>query len=274
MDAARVEELEIQLFLEALHRRHGYDLRGYAQPSMQRRVRSLLTETGHDNLGALQHRMLVDGAFLSTIIDGLTVQVSDMFRDPGFYRVFREQVVPHLKPYPQIRVWHAGCSSGEEVYSSAIVLMEEGLYDRTLIYATDLSSKALARAKEAVYAADRAAAFRSNYLAAGGKATFAEYCSEAYQRLAMHESLRKNVFFFQHDLISDHVFGEMQVIFCRNVMLYFGDSARSCVLSKLAQSLCHGGVLLLGTAERVPSELTAFEEFSAGERIYRFWSDR
>jgi chemotaxis protein methyltransferase CheR len=274
MDPARVEALEVQLFLEALHRRHGYDLRGYAQPSIHRRVLGLLTETGHDNLGELRHRMLVDGTFLATIIDSLTVQVSDLFRDPEFYRVFREQVVPHLRPYPQIRVWHAGCSSGEEVYSSAILFMEEGLYDRTLIYATDLSAKALARAKEAVYAADRAPAFRANYEAAGGKATFSEYCSEAYQRLAIHESLRRNVFFFQHDLISDHVFGEMQVIFCRNVMLYFGDSARNGVLSKLAQSLCHGGVLILCSAERLPRELTAFEELSAGDRIYRFWSDR
>jgi chemotaxis protein methyltransferase CheR len=271
VDSSQVDDIEVRLFLEALFARYGYDLRGYAIASMRRRVHSVLGKTGFSHLGELQHQLLKDPALLATVVDGLTVQVSDMFRDPTFYRVFRAEVVPHLRPYPQIRIWHAGCAGGEEVYSIAILLMEEGLYDRAQVYATDVSPQALARAREGVYSLERARTFADNYAETGGPRSFDAYHSEAYGRIAIDDSLKKNVFFFQHNLTSDHAFGEMQVILCRNVLVYFGAGLRDRVFAKFAAGLCHGGFLTLGSAERLLSGHGKFVEFSESERIYRFW---
>ncbi len=266
------ETIEVRLFLEAVHARYGYDLRGYSAQSIRRRVLAALAKSGLGHLGELQHRVLLDPEFFAYLLDDLTVQVTGMFRDPDFYRAFRARIVPVLRTYPLLRIWHCGCATGEEVYASAILLMEEGLYDRAQIYATDLSPQALDYAKQGVYRADQLPSFTSNYEQAGGSSLFSNYYTEGYDRIAMREALRKNVLFFQHNLVSDHAFGEMQVIFCRNVLIYFGPDLKRRALAKFAESLCHGGFLCLGSGERVTrtSDEDRWSEFAAEERIYRW----
>jgi chemotaxis protein methyltransferase CheR len=266
------EAIEIRLLLEAIHARYGFDLREYASSSMRRRVRAALARSGLRHLGELQHRILVDPSSFPGVLDDLTVRVTEMFRDPSFYRTFRERVLPMLRTYPLLKIWHGGCSSGEEAYASAILLEEAGLYDRSQIYATDLNAAALEQARQAVYNADRFETFAENYAKSGGSAALASYGTRAYDQVALRESLKRNILFFQHDLVGDHVFGEMHVIFCRNVFIYFDQQLRQRVLEKFAQSLYPGGFLCLGSAERLPpaSRQLPFSEFSREERIYRY----
>jgi chemotaxis protein methyltransferase CheR len=266
-----VEQIEVRLILEAIHARYGYDLRDYAPSSIRRRVLAALARSEAANLGDLQHRLLADPGLFGVVLDQLMVQVSEMFRDPAFFLAFRREIVPLLRTYPVVKIWHAGCASGEEVYATAILLAEEGLYDRTQIYATDLSPPALERAQEGVYAADLARRFADNYRASGGTASFDNYVSSAYDRIAIHESLRRNIVFFQHNLVSDQPPGEMQVIFCRNVLIYFGAELRRRVVTKLANGLCRGGFLCLGNSEQPPGAIdgVAFREHAAPERIFR-----
>jgi chemotaxis protein methyltransferase CheR len=273
MDAVHeAEEIEARLFLEAIYVRYDYDLRGYAAAPMRRRLAAALARSGLPHLGELQHRVLHDQRFFADVLHDLTVPVSELFRDPGFYRCFRARVVPVLRTYPLLRIWHAGCASGEEAYTSAIVFKEEGLYERSQIYATDLSPQSVESAKTGVYSADRLGAFQENYEQAAGQASLSNYYTTAYDRIAMNEHLRRSMLFFQHNLVSDHVFGEMHVIFCRNVLMYFGHDLRQQVLAKFRQSLCVGGFLCLGDSEQLsPADLqNEFSEFSACDRIYRF----
>jgi chemotaxis protein methyltransferase CheR len=262
--------LEMELVLEAIERRYGYDLRGYMPDSMERRLRAALARSGLAHFGELQHRLLHDPAWFPSLLDQLTVQVSEMFRDPVFYRAFRERVAPILRTYPTLKIWHAGCSAGEEVYGTAIVLEEEDLYERAQIYATDLSAKALALAKEGVYAQKDADHFAASYQQAGGTRRFSDYYSAAYERVAMRESLKRNMVFFQHNLLEDYAIGEMNVIFCRNVLFYFERGLRQRVLGMLAQGLRHGGFLCLGASESLPDPASgSFTEFAASQRIFR-----
>jgi chemotaxis protein methyltransferase CheR len=266
-----VETLEVRLFLEAIDARYGYDLRDYAPPSMRRRVLVALGKSGLPNLGALQHAVLVDPALFARVLADLTVPVSELFRDPVFFRTFRERVVPTLRTYPFFNVWHAGCATGEEAYSTAILLREEGLGDRCQIYATDLSPRALEHAKQGVYRPQELSAVVERYALAGGTATLEAHATVAYGQLAMAESLRSRILFFQHSLVADHVFAEMTVVFCRNVLIYFGRDLRARVMRKLEESLARGGFLCLGSSERVPTEArSAFVPFAPEERIYRF----
>jgi chemotaxis protein methyltransferase CheR len=266
-----IEAIEVRLLLEAIHARYGYDLREYAEQSMRRRVLAVLARTGLSHLGELQHKVLNDPEFFAEVLEDLTVRVSDMFRDPRFYRTFRERVIPILRTYPLLKIWHAGCATGEEAYASAIMLSEEGLYERTQIYATDISAQALHSAKQGVYDADRILTFEDNYARAGGTFSFSRYCTSAYDHLVMAESLRRNILFFQHNLVSDHVFGEMNAIFCRNVFIYFGPDLRERVIDKFKQSLVAGGFLCLGSSEHLAriGSRDGFAEFARGDRIYR-----
>jgi chemotaxis protein methyltransferase CheR len=269
-DADVVAALEVRLFLEGIYARYGYDLRDYALPSMSRRVQAALSRSGLHDLGALQHRVLTDADAFAHVLGDLTVQVSALFRDPGFYRAFRERVIPVLRTYPRLNVWHAGCASGEEAYSTAIVLREEGLAERCQSYATDLSAAAVERAKEGVYSAKDLDTVVDSYRRSGGAASFEDYATVAYGQIALPESLRSKILFFQHDLVSDYVFAEMQVVFCRNVFIYFGRALRERVLQKLARSLCAGGFLCLGSSERLPANLRGpFVEIDADARIYQ-----
>lgn len=262
--------IEVDLVLEAIHRRYGYDLREYVPDTITRRLQSALARSGAAHFGELQHRLLHDPAWFVELLDQLTVQVSDMFRDPAFYRSFRERVAPVLRTYPQIKLWHAGCSRGEEVYATAILLMEEDLYERSQIYATDLSAKALDAAREGVYAEHEARGFAQNYRLAGGKRRFGDYCAEAYGRIAMHEELKRNMVFFEHNLATDYAIGEMHVVFCRNVLFYFDTALRRRVLDMFAHALRYGGFLCLGATEAAPQvEGRAFDAFVAEQRIFR-----
>jgi chemotaxis protein methyltransferase CheR len=269
--ASGVEDLEVRLFLEAIYARYGYDLREYAAVTLKRRVLAALARSGAGHLGELQHRVLANPEYFGQIVDDLTVRVSSLFRDPQVYRAVRERVTPFLRTYPLLNIWHGGCATGEEAYSAAILLTEEGLYDRCQIYATDMSATALEQAKQGVYDARHLEAARDNYRQAGGKATLDSYCTTAYERFAVHESLRRKILFFQHSLVSDHVFGEMHIIFCRNVLIYFEPELRERVMKKFAQSLCPGGFLCLGTSESLSTnDRKVFSDFAPNERIYRY----
>jgi chemotaxis protein methyltransferase CheR len=264
------DEIEMRLVLEAINARYGYDFRDYSPETMHRRVRAALARSGANNFGLMQHRLLTEPDFFAALLDDLTIQITEMFRDPDFYLAFREQVVPTLRTYPQLKIWHAGCATGEEVYATAILLREENLYDRTQIYATDMSGRAVEHAKEGIYAGAQAELFSENYRQSGGKSALAKYYSAAYGHIAMHEELKRNIVFFQHDLVSDYALGEMQVVFCRNVLIYFGEKLRARALGVFADSLCRGGFLCLGASERIsPSSADSFSDFAGVRRIYR-----
>jgi chemotaxis protein methyltransferase CheR len=263
------ENIEISLVLEAIQRRYGYDLREYVPDTIERRLRGALVRSGYAHFGELMHRLLHDAACFADLLDQLTVQVSDMFRDPEFYRVFRTTVVPHLRTYPEIKLWHAGCAAGEEVYATAILLAEEDLYERAQIYGTDVSAVAIERAKEGVYTQEQAVAFARNYELAGGSARFDDYVISAYGRVAVRQKLKKNVVFFQHNLAADYAIGEMNVIFCRNVLFYFERDLRRRVLGMLAHGLGRGGFLCLGATESAPEEGMGFGDFAPRERIFK-----
>lgn len=265
------EDVEVHLVLEAINARYGYDLRGYASASMSRRVRASLARSGLVHFGELQHRLLHDPGFFANVLQDLTVRTSEMFRDPACFLAFRHRVVPLLRTYPLVKIWLSGCAAGEEAYSMAILLREEGLDDRAQIYATDLNPQAIAEAKQGVYPLRRLDKFGENYRLAGGTRELSEYCTQAFGGVAMHQSLRRHILFFQHDLVADQVFGEVHVIFCRNVLIYFGAELRRRALTKFAESLCPGGFLGLGKSERLEAESLAlgFVEHEAAARIYR-----
>jgi len=268
--ASEAERIEIGLVLEAIQRKYGYDLREYVPDTIERRLRSALARAGMKHFGELTHRLLHDDAWFPSLLDQLTVQVSDMFRDPPVYRLFRERVAPVLRTYPELRLWHAGCASGEEVYATAILLTEENLYDRSQIYATDVSAKAVESAREGVYTQEQAATFAENYAQAGGTGRFDDYVIAGYGRVAMREGLRRNLVFFEHNLATDYAIGEMNVIFCRNVLFYFERELRRRAVETLSAGLGRGGFLCLGMTEAMPADAAqGFVEFAPRERIFR-----
>ena len=267
-------ELELSLILEAIQACYGYDFRLYARDSMARRVAAAAAKLGARNLGELQHRLIHEPATFAAVLDVLTVRVTEMFRDPAMYRALRELVTPLLRTYPELKVWHAGCASGEEVYATAILLSEAGLYDRAQIYATDMSSAAVAQTRDGVYTEDQLAGFASNYREAGGQRDFNSYFLRAYGNISVVPALKKNVHVFQHDLVSDYSLGEMQLIFCRNVLIYFGDELRSRVFQLFTDGLVRGGFLCLGSSEALPTnERARYDDVSAADRIFRRRSD-
>ncbi len=265
-----VERIELRLALEAIHARYGYDFRRYEHDSIGRRLATAAARVGARNLGELQHRLLHDPEVFQQVLDVLTVRVTQMFRDPAFYRSLRRLVLPALRSYPQLKIWHAGCAPGEEVYATTILLSESGLYERAQIYATDVSHAAVEQARDGIYEADAMRQFAENYRAAGGEADCARYFAEAYGRVSVLPALKKNVHFFQHDLVSDYSLGEMQVIFCRNVLIYFGQELKQRTFALFGDSLPRGGYLCHGASEALPaSERPHYQEIAAADRIYR-----
>lgn len=267
--AEETEAIEVRLLLQAIHERYGYDFRGYALESVTRRLRTALTRSGLKHLGEVQHRLLASPEFFESLLQDLTVQVTEMFRDPAFYKAFRGEVVPLLRTYPQVKIWHAGCATGEEVYATAITLAEEQLLERAQFYATDINAAGLERASQGIYAESVLPSLEQNYVAAGGKARASDYYTRAYGGIAFREGLRKKCVFFQHDLVSEHALGEMQVIFCRNVMIYFGASLRERVIDMFAHALGRGGFLCLGASERGNLRSDCFTPLSGTHNIYR-----
>jgi chemotaxis protein methyltransferase CheR len=263
--------LEVSLLLEAIRARYGYDFRGYAPASMRRRVETALARSGRRSLGELQHAVVHDPAAFERLFDDLTVRVSALFRDPSFLRVIRRWVLPALAGENELRIWHAGCADGEEVYTMAILCREAGLYDRAHLYATDVSPRAITAAKAGVYPIRHLAGLETRHRGSGGTGDVASHYTQAYDHVAMREGLRRQVVFFRHDLVADHPFERVHLLWCRNVLIYFGAELRRRVLAKLAASLLPGGFLCLGSSERLsPTDDPRFREYSRDERIYRF----
>ncbi|BAB73547.1 CheR family methyltransferase [Anabaena sp. FACHB-709] len=266
-----LEDIEIKLLLEGVYQYYGHDFRNYAVSSLKRRIYSFMRLEGVDNISALQEQLLHDRTCLERFLLSLTVNVTSMFRDPSFYLAFRNQVVPILRTYPFIRIWHAGCSSGEEVYSMAILLQEENLYHRCRIYATDTNEKVLQNAKSGIFPLKMMQEYTQLYLKAGGKQSFSEYYTAAYDHAIFRASLRENIIFAQHNLATDSSFNEFNVIFCRNVLIYFNQILQKRVHTLFHNSLCSFGILGLGKQESIrftPYE-QYYEEIAKGEKLYR-----
>ena len=273
MDPAdeELERLEIELLLEAVYRRYGFDFREYAPASLKRRLWRRMYAEGLETVTQLHDRLLHDPASMERLLLDLSINVTSMFRDPSFYMAFREHVVPTLHTYPFTRVWCAGCSTGEEVYSLAILLKEEGLYDRARIYATDINEQVLSAAREGVFPLERMKQYTQNYIRAGGKGEFSEYYVAAYEGARFSRSLTENVVFAQHNLASDRAFNEFNVIVCRNVLIYFDKTLQTRVHELFYESLDTFGVLALGHKESVAFTPYAeqYEVIQAAERIYK-----
>src|SRR4051812_9919962 len=266
-----VEEIELELLLEAVYRRYGFDFREYAPASLRRRVWRRVHAEGFTTISALQDKLLHDPNCMERLLLDLSINVTAMFRDPAFYVAFREKVVPLLRTYPFTRIWVAGCSTGEEVYSLAILLQEEGLYDRTRVYATDINESVLDRARAGVFPLDKMREYTQNYIKAGGKNAFSEYYLAKYDGAQFQRSLVENVVFAQHNLVSDRSFNEFNVIVCRNVMIYFDRALQDRVHRLFYESLMTFGVLGLGAKESIrfsPFE-GSYEDLDADERLYK-----
>ncbi len=270
-EASDLEELEIELLLEAVHRRYGFDFRGYAPASLKRRLWRRIRAEKLATVSALQERILHDPLVMERLLLDLSVNVTAMFRDPTFYAALRAKVVPLLRTYPFTRIWVAGCSTGEEVYSLAILLSEEGVYERTRIYATDINEVVLERAKTGVFPLDKMQEYTENYIKAGGDRSFSEYYVAKYEGALFSRSLLDNVVFAQHNLVSDRAFNEFNLVLCRNVMIYFDRALQNRVHELFYESLETFGVLGLGHKEALsftPFE-ERYEELDAAERLYR-----
>ena len=269
------EDIELRLFLEAMYSRYHYDFRGYSKASLKRRLLLACERMGFPSLSALQGQLLHDDTMLPQLLSYLTVQVSDMFRDPGYFRAIREQVIPHLKTYPSLKVWVAGCSSGEELYSLAILFREEGLEDKTMFYATDINGAALAKAEAGVYDLQRIALFTRNHRLSGGSGSLSEYYNAAYGAACFDKTLRRRTVFSDHSLASDSVFAELHLISCRNVLIYFDRPLQDRAVGLFKDALVRNGFLGIGAREslRFNAHATAFREFLPVERIYQKRSD-
>lgn len=268
---AELEGIEIGLLLEGIHRRYGLDFRDYARASLKRRLWRRAEAEGVETLSALQDRILHDPAAMERLLLHLSVNVTAMFRDPSFYVAFRRTVVPLLRTYPFIRIWDAGCSTGQETYSLAILLHEEGLYDRTRIYATDINEVVLQRARSGIFPLDQMRAYTDNYIRAGGTRAFSDYYVAGYDGAQFKRSLIDNILFAKHNLVSDGAFNEFHVIVCRNVLIYFAKPLQSRVHDLFRESLGVFGTLALGHRESINStdRRACYEDLDADERLYR-----
>jgi chemotaxis protein methyltransferase CheR len=272
----QVEDIELDLLLHAIERQYHYDFRHYSRASIKRRLTQARQHFGLETFSALQDKVLHDRTVLPQMLGYLTVQVSEMFRDPGYFRALREKVVPHLKTYPSVKVWIAGCSAGEELYSMAILFREEGLESRSIFYATDINAAALKKAEAGVYALDRVALFTRNHQESGGKTSLSNYYTAGYDAAVFDKTLRQRTVFSDHSLVSDAVFAEVHLVSCRNVLIYFDRPLQDRAVGLFKDSLVRKGFLGLGSREslRFSAHATAFAEFAAGERIYQKQGDQ
>ena len=267
----KLEKIEIELLLEGVYRHYGFDFRSYAYSSIRRRLWKRIDAEGLPTVSALGARVLHEPEMMDKLLMDLSINVTAMYRDPTFYLAFREHVVPLLRTYPFFRIWHAGCSTGEEVYSMAILLEEEGLYDRARIYATDINEVVIHRAKDGIFPLDRMQEYTENYIRAGGKRSFSEYYTAKYDGALFKPSLLRNVVFSQHNLVTDRSFSEFNVILCRNVLIYFDKSLQQRVHGLFYESLAMFGVLALGNKETLKFSACedSYESLSDREKIYR-----
>ena len=270
-EAEGLEEIEIGLLLEGVFRYYGADFRDYAPASLRRRIRESVEREGAVTVSGLQAKVLHDPACLERFLHALSINVTSMFRDPGFYLAFRTKVVPLLRTYPFVRIWHAGCSTGEEVYSMAILLHEEGLYPRCRIYATDMNPVVLRKAREGIFQLASMQEYTANYLRAGGKSFFSDYYTAQYEHVIFNPALKANLVFSEHNLVTDGSFNEFHVILCRNVMIYFNKNLQKRVHNLIYESLVTFGVFGVGNKEslRFTPREADYEELDAENRLYR-----
>ena len=266
-----VDAIEMRLLLDAIFSRYHYDFRSYASASLKRRLSQALSRMGCATISALQEKILHDPRAFPHLLEFLTVQVSDLFRDPEVYLALRRDVLPVLATYPSLKIWVAGCSTGEEAYSFAIMLAEEGLLDRTLIYATDINDESLNRARSGIYPLERVKQFTLNHRESGGRGSLSDYYHAAHDNAVMAPYLRERITFADHSLATDSAFSEVQLISCRNVLIYFDRELQDRAMGLFKESLCHRGFLCLGTKEavRFSAHAAAFEEFRGPERLFR-----
>lgn len=266
-----VDSRELDSLLEAVYRQYHYDFRSYAEASLKRRVVAAMAHFECPTLAALELKMRDDPRAFTELLGYLTVQVSDLFRDPDYFRAIRETIVPYLQTYASLKIWVAGCATGEEAYSLAILLLEEELLERTQIYATDISPESLRIAQEGVYAVDRFSKFSESYVAAGGKASLSDYYTARYDSALFDRRLKNAILFSDHSLATDSVFAEVQLVSCRNVLIYFDRQLQERAVGLLDESLCRRGFLGLGSKEslRFSSHAGAFREVAPGQRIYQ-----
>ena len=266
-----LEKIEISLLLEGINRRYGFDFRSYAYSSLRRRIWKRITAENLPNVTALAERVLHDPMMMEKFLNDLSINVTAMFRDPSFYVAFREIVVPMLRTYPFIRIWHAGCATGEEAYSMSILLHEEGLLERSRIYATDINEMVLHKAKQGIFPISRMQEYTENYIQAGGKRSFSEYYTSKYDGALFTPALKQNIVFSQHNLVTDRSFAEFNVILCRNVLIYFDRSLQDRVQALFYESLVTFGVLCLGSKETLKFSKVEdnYEQLSSRDKIYR-----
>jgi chemotaxis protein methyltransferase CheR len=251
MNNAEIEKAEIELVLQAIKARYGWNFIHYKRSSLHRSIRRIISKYNIEHISDLITMIMWNEEFMNTLLCDLSIPVSDMFRDPDFFSVLRYDVIPVLKTYPFIKIWHAGCASGEEVYSLAILLAEENLYDRSRIYATDINNNALEKAREGIFPMSKFSSYENNYRHSGGKEKLLNYFISKYDAIIINANLKKNIFFFDHNLSSDQSFAEMNLILCRNVIIYFDQTLQKKVINLFDESLCYGGFLCLGMKESI-----------------------
>ncbi len=265
------EDIEIKLFIDMLFYKYGYDFREYSRAHMKRRIKHRIEiEPNMKTVSDFIHEVLWNEAYFRKIVSDFSINVTEMFRDPSFYKKIREEVVPILKTYPFIKIWHAGCSTGQEVYSMAILLEEEGLLSRTQIYATDFNDIVLKKAREGIYSTDYIKDYERNYKHSGGRHSLSDYYHEAYNSLIFDQRLKEKILFSNHNLVTDGVFGEMNMIICRNVLIYFERELQNKVFSLFKNSLCYGGILGIGSKESMhfSDVRSKFKTLDAEEKIF------
>ena len=269
--AGREFDIEFKLLIDAIYHMYHYDFRGYAAASLRRRLRAAMSRFACRTLSQLQDRVVHDSSVFPILLDVLTVQVSEMFRDPAYFLALREQVVPLLRTYPSLKVWVAGCSAGEEAYSLAILLHEEGLLSKTIIYGTDINAGTLQKAAAGVYDVERIPGFTANHHKSGARSSLSDYYTAAYGRAVFNKSLRDHIVFSDHSLATDSVFAEVQLVSCRNVLIYFNRALQDRAIGLFRESLCRQGFLGIGAKEslRFSSQAGAFLDFVAAERIFQ-----
>lgn len=271
MTPDELHDIEIKLLLEGIYQVYGYDFREYAEASLRRRISHWLAGSGFATLSLAQSHLLRAPSLFDSLLRSITVNVSEMFRDPQFFTTLREHVIPYLKTYPFVKIWHAGCASGEEAYSMAILLNEEGLKGRFRIYATDINEEVIRKAQEGIYPLKEIQHFTRNYQQAGGTGSFSDYYTARYGHAILSPMLREHIVFAAHNLTMDGNFGEMNLIFCRNVMIYFKESLKDRVLNLFDSSLVPGGFLCLGSKESLDQRTISsrYEEVKSRMQIYR-----
>ncbi|MGX6445571.1 CheR family methyltransferase [Neobacillus sp. K501] len=266
-----LQEIEITLLLEGVYQMYGYDFRSYVRGSITRRILNRMKAERLPTITALLEKVLHEEGYLERLLNDFSIRMTEMYRDPSFFAAFRKEVVPMLRDLPEIRIWHAGCATGEEVYSMAILMKEEGLGDKTKIYATDMNEKALKAAQKGAFPLKKMQQYTKNYLKAGGSMAFSEYYTTDHQFAYFSPDLNENLTFAQHNLVTDSSFNEFHVILCRNVMIYFDSTLQQKVHRLFYDSLSDGGFIGLGSKESIlamPRGME-YEEFNAGEKIYR-----